>query len=283
MKQTRKSKRKTLNLKYMPKMIGRGRIQNMTTFKTVCNPKDANAKLIGLKSLKVPEESDDFVHVALAQMKDKELIIKLQSPGILLKRELEIHSQLKGQNNIIGFVCDFPCLFGTHPLTKPSSLCEDSGTPYHIIVMESINNNLSVFLENDSYTDEMFYSIIQQSGLSLLEIHINHGICHGDINKGNILLECGTPKEIRYKIGDLEKTVNTLGNEIIWIDFQRGTQFKVKDDSIIFQTANDEISLTYELMSKWVKNTSHKSHLIKLMNDVMKSETVEELFRIITS
>ncbi len=276
----------SLHLRYMPKMRGSGRIPDLTTFKIVCNPKDANARLIGIKSMKNPSNSDDFVHVALAELGEKELIIKLQSSGMLLKRELDINKLLKGQNNIISYVCDFQCLFNDiiwmKPLTKPTSLCEEVGTPYHMIVMEYINDDLSKFLELDTYSDEMFHSNIKQIGLSLMEIHINHKISHGDINRGNILLEIGTPKNIVYKIGDLIETVNTYGNEVIWIDFQRGSIFKVENDNdILFQSANDEISMTYELMSKWVKNKDHKEQLKKLMNDIMKKTSIKEMFRLI--
>ena len=278
--------RRNIYLRYLPKMRGSGRIPDLTTFKIVCNPKDANARLLGIRSFKSLADSDDFVHVALAQMGKKELTIKLQSPGRLLKRELEITKLLKGQNNIIIHICDFQCLFNDiiwmKPLTKPSSLCEEVGTPYHMIVMEYINNDLSEFLELNSYSDEMFRSIIKQIGLSLMEIHINHKISHGDINRGNILLEIGKPKDIIYRIGDLTETVNTYGNEIIWIDFQRGTIFKVENDSdILFESANDEISMTYELMSKWILNKEYKEDLLKLMNDIMNAVSIKEMFTVI--
>lgn len=260
----------------------------MSTFKIVCNPDDANATLVALRSLKTPEESDDFVHVALAQLGEKELIIKLQTPGPLLKRELEISEILKGKNNIVTHICDFPCLFNDiiwmSALKKPASLCEETGTPYHMIIMEYINNDLATFLEQKVYSHEMFLSIIQQVGLSLMEIHMNTKVSQGDINRGNMLLEIGTPKDIIYTIGDRKITVNTYGNEVVWIDFQRGSLFnKYKNKNILFQSAKDDISVAYELMSKWVKNTLHKEELVKRMNETMDAESVDELFQIITN
>jgi hypothetical protein len=150
--------------------------------------------------------------------------------------------------------------------------------------MEYINNDLPTFLEQKVYSHEMFLSIIQQVGLSLMEIHMNTKISQGDINRGNMLLEIGTPKDIIYTMGDRKITVNTYGNEVVWIDFQRGSLFnKYKNKNILFQSAKDDISVAYELMSKWVKNTLHKEELVKRMNETMDAESVDELFQIITN
>lgn len=286
-RQTRKVKR-SVYLRYMPKMRGSGRIPHMNTFKLVCNPKDAHAKLLGVHSFKTQADSDDFVHVALAQLGEKELIVKLQSPGMLLNRELEITKRLRGQNNIITHTCDFKCLFNDiiwmNPLTKPASLCEEAGTSYHMIIMEFINNDLSKFLELDAYSDEMLRSIIKQVGLSLMEIHINNKLSHGDVNRGNILLDVGISKDIVYRIGNLTETINTFGNEVIWLDFQRGSIFNVEDDNdILYESARDEISMTYELISKWIQDKDDKEQLVKLMNDIMGTTSIKEMFNVIIS
>lgn len=297
-----------LPLQYLPKARGPkgGRNLNMTTFKTVCNPKDANAHIVGLKSLKPPDpEVDYFVHVALAKyygngdkgINEKELVIKLQSRRTHITNELNIYNILKGKNNIIHFICDFPCMFNkirwSKPLTKPSSLCEESGTPYHMIIMEYINNDLADFLEANQYTENMFNSIVRQVGLSLMEIHMNYRLCHGDINRGNILLETGgEPKDIVYRIGDLTETVSTEGNEVIWIDFQHGIQMSKTEPININQNENgylgsilqstlNEISRAYDIMEIWTKNEDYKKRLTRGIDAVIDAKTSEELFNVI--
>jgi hypothetical protein len=130
----------------------------------------------------------------------------------------------------------------------------------------------------------MLRSIIKQVGLSLMEIHINNKLSHGDVNRGNILLDVGIPKDIVYRIGNLTETINTFGNEVIWLDFQRGSIFNVEDDNnILYESARDEISMTYELISKWVQGKDNKEQLVKLMNDIMGTTSIKEMFNVIIS
>jgi hypothetical protein len=301
MNKTRKLKRNKLYLKYLKKQKG-GRIPNLTSFQTVCSAERAHASLIGLKSIKSPDESDDFIQVVLSKMKENNipLIVKIQEPGKFLTNELNVQKILKEQNNVIRYICDFPCLFNkliwNSKIEKPTTFCDESGDSMHIIVMEYINNDLANLFETKDLSDDIFKSIIKQVGFSLLEIHMNHHISHNDMNRGNLLIDIDKPKELTYIIGEISKTINTLGYEFILIDFQRANiisidssnnnDMNIMNDSsinILFQLTNDEISLAFELMSKWIKNGKQKEILKSLVQSVIESETITDLIHVIDS
>jgi len=268
----------------MPKMRG-GRNTDVTSFRTVCNKEAAHLQLQGIRTLKSPTDSDDFVHVALSAIGDKEVIVKLQDSGPPLQRELDIQKLLSAHPNVITYICHFPCVFDSilwgKALEAPTSVCNREGTEYHMIIMEYINNDISTFLERDICTNEILLSIIRQIGLALLEFHINYGISHNDINRGNLLLQCETSRDILYKIGSLETTVNTCGYTCIYIDFQRGTLLHKEDPEIFLVLAIDEITLAYYLMSKWTTNAEHKAVLNRYMNSIMAANTLEEVWNCI--
>lgn len=276
----RKTKGIDILLQQLSKTKG-GRIPNLNTFKIACTEEDAHAKLIGFKSLKSPEETDDFVHVVLKmETRPTTLVAKLQEPGRLLSMELNIQKKLQYQSNIVHYICDFSCIFDSiiwkTPLRAPERFCVEKGTLYHMILMEYIPWDLANFLETQHYDETILQSLVQQVGLSLLEIHINHGISHNDIHRGNVLLDIDTPKDIVYTIGDFTKKVPTHGHEVVWIDFQRGNILEDVDTGTMCQLASDEVSLAFELMSKWVK-PEYKDDLQKRMRNVMLSKNIPEL------
>lgn len=305
---TRKiSKKNTVYLHHLHKTKG-GRIENMTSFKPVCSAEGAHAKLIGVKSLKTPDEADEFIHVIKSAMDDKELVVKVQEPGHMLSMELTIHKLLQGCNNIINYICDFECLFDNviwnKPINTPRYFCDTSGDKLHLIVMEYINNDLAEYLGANEIDKIIFDSIVKQSGFAMLNFHINYNVCHNDINRGNILLDIGDAKELTYTINNNTVTIDTHGYEIVYIDFQRGNIIEVNDYNIgntvyntnnnfniynanissanvLFQFARDELALLYELLSKWTKNKEYKILLQKLMNNIMECETTDTLFELI--
>lgn len=286
MSKTRKRVRKTpIYLVLMYKQRG-GRNTTNATFKTICNPRDASAKLIGLHSIKTPEEGDDYIHVVKSTFQNKELVVKMQEPGRMVSMELNIHNKIKLCNNVIKYICDFECLFDNliwnNPLETPQYFCNNDGEPMHIIVMEYINNDVAEFLSSEVYDDAILSSIVKQAGLALLDFHINHGVCHNGINRGNILLKIdpNNSRHLTYTIKDNIAHINTHGHEVVYIDFQRGSLIDERNNANnVLQQAIDEISLLYELMSKWAK--PHKVLLKTLMNSVINAESLNELFHII--
>lgn len=278
----KKMKNAPIYLKYLHKQKG-GRIANLTTFKSVCNPETASVQLIGLRSLKTPEESDDFVHVIKSAIDKSPIVVKVQEPGRMLKMELDIQKRLRNCNNVVNYICDFECLFDnfiwSKPLQTPRTFCDKKGSALHLIVMEYINNDLANYMESESISKEVLCSLVKQAGYALLDFHINCNVSHNDINRGNVLLDVGIPKTLSYTINEYTATVDTMGVEIVFIDFQRGNIHEGADEPLAVQLANDELSLVYELMSKWTHE--YKAPLQRLMYDIMETKSLKQLFSII--
>ena len=281
-RKTRKQKKHTIYLEYLPKMRG-GRSTNLTTFRPACTKEGAHVRIKGLRTLKSPTDSDEYVHVALSSFDHKEIIVKLQDTGPMLQRELEIHSILSAHPNVVSYVCHFPCLFDSviwnTPLTRPASVCDLSGgTQHHMILMEYINNDVSTFLEESTYTSEILTSIIQQVVFALLDFHMNYGISHNDINRGNLLLQQEDAKEIVYTVGSLTHTVRTHGYTCVYIDFQRGNLLEKKDIDIWLELAVDEITLALYLLGKWVRRQEDKAKIQGLLEGVIHARSLEEVW-----
>ena len=278
---TRKRATHTVYLQYMPKMRG-GRSTNVTTFKTACSKDAAHIRIKGLRTLKSPTDSDEYVHVALSSLDEKEIIVKLQDSGPMLQRELKIQSILAAHPNVVTYICHFPCMFNSVVCYSPL-VCElDGGKGHHMILMEYINNDVSTFLEESTYTHEILQSIIQQVVFSLLDFHMNYGISHNDINRGNLLLQQEDAKDIVYTIGDLTYSVNTGGYTCIFIDFQRGTMLEKKDADIWLELAVDELTLALYLLSKWSIREREKAMIQRMGERVMRASTLEQVWEACT-
>ena len=273
-------------LQYMPKQRG-GRHYNLTTFKTLCSPEGAHGKLMAMKSLKMPDDADDYVHVLQSKMKDTELVVKVQEKGKMLSRELEVQERLAGQPNIVQFVCSFECNFDrivwNKPVDVPRTFCDNTGDPLTLIIMEYINSDLSEFLETGGYSKDVLASILKQAGLCLFNNNVNFGISHNDLNRGNLLLDIGEPKEITYTYGAKETKVNTHGYEFILVDFQRSSFLGANRAKERFEYAVDEISLLYDVVSRWIKDTEIKASVKMLMEQVMAAKSKAALFKMLSN
>jgi serine/threonine protein kinase len=182
--------------------------------------------------------------------------------------------------HVYDFACKFDQLVWIKPIHNPRAFCDPEGLTLHIIVMEYINNALDIFLESASYSDIILKSIVQQLGFILLDIHINHGISHNDLNRGNILLNVGNPETLTYTFGDIVRSVNTEGHLVVLIDFQRSSLADI-DDEFEYRVvqAGDEISLAYELLKKWIPsgNLERRAKLHALMQEIMSASSVQEM------
>ena len=301
-RQTRKFRHR-INVRYLKKQRG-GRLHEISTFRTACSPDSTSTQLRIVRTLKSPEDDIDYIHVLKSAMNRQDLVVKIQDSGQMLSAELTIHNHLLGCNNIIRYVCDFGCLLDitwNKPSEKPRFLCDTDGAPRHIIVMEYINNNLAQFLGGEhDIGNELFGSLVQQAGFALLDFHINKHVCHCDINRGNILLQIDEDvKELTYTICGRTNRVNTLGHEVIYIDFQRG---HILDDQVANSNSNsnisvrgdkvtkinriaarDELSLLFELMSKWTRNDDYKQRLQDAMRSIMASKREEDMLECVES
>lgn len=308
-RRTRKLRRPEIYVKYLKKQKG-GRLHDITTtFQSICTPEDASAKIRVIQTLKSPEEGDDFIHVLKSAVDNQDVVIKIQDPGYALNAELMIHNHLRGCNNIIRYICDFRCLLDISwkkPIEMPRCLCDSTGEPKHIIVMEYINSDLAQFLGQDTIDNELFCSVVKQAGFALLDFHINKSVWHNDINRGNILLHIDNDvKNLIYTICGRDIVVNTLGHEVIYIDFQRGhivgdidndsntNEYVITNNNNIIadskimkintRGARDEISHLFQLMSRWTTHDVYKARLEGLMWAIMKCKTCEEMLSCIES
>lgn len=293
-RKTRKLKQKQyeMYLNYLKKQKG-GRLEYINTFRSACSPEDASTKIKVIKTIKSPEEGDDYIHVLKS---DHDVIVKIQEPGPLVISELKIHNHLLGSNNVINYICEFTCLLDiswNKPIENPCYLCDNNGEVKHILVMEYINNDLANFLQTNDYDNKVFESLVKQAGFALLDFHLNKGVCHNDINRGNILLQIdNTVKELTYKFYMKDHVVNTYGYEVIYIDFQRGyilgndnNNNNSDTNNLLyptnkfrpsrFSTARDELTTLYHLMSIWTPR--HSTRLKELTNAVFNSKNEDEL------
>ena len=273
-------------LEYLPKQRG-GRHYNLTTFKTLCSPEGAHGKLLATKSLKAPDDADDYVHIIQSKMKNDDLIVKVQEKGRMLSKELKVQEILNGQPNIVSYICSFECNFDrlvwNKPIDIPRTFCDNTGDPLTLIIMEYINNDLAEFLEKGEYTKEILTSILRQGGLCLFNNHINFGISHNDLNRGNILLDIDKPKDITYKYGTIETKVNTLGYELIFVDFQRSSFLAANSVKLRFEYAVDKIGLLYDVISRWIKDPEIKEKLKILIERVTAMKSKKSLFTFLSN
>lgn len=274
-------KSSTIHLRLLSKKGG-SRNESLTTFKAVCSPETAHAKLFPIQSIKTPDEADEFIHVIQSLVDNKDVIVKVQEPGRMLTMELSIQTLLSSHPNVVRYVCDFECTFNQllwrQPMYTPRTFCDNEGSPLHILVMEYINNSLDTFLESANYTNNALRSIVKQIGFALLDIHVHYGISHNDLNRGNILLHVGSPDILTYTFNDDVKRVDTEGYLVVLIDFQRSSLVDETDEREyrVIQAA-DEISLAYELMKKWTRNEEHKLKLYSIMMDVMNMTDLSQI------
>ena len=262
-------------------------MEDLSTFQTVCNPKEAHARLRGVETLKSPDESDNYIHVIksiITDYKDTSLIVKVQPPGLQFQKEIRAQESLRDQNNVIRFICNFSCPFEliewSAPIKTPRPFCTAStGEELNIILMEYISHDLAKFLEEDVYGPDILESIVKQVGFSLMEIHFNRGISHNYINRGNILLDIDKPKIIEYKIGALKASINTLGHECVWLDFERSTVLSNKKNRDAIMFAANEISIAFYYLSRWAK--PYRAVLEDLTNAIAEATTIRSIFNLI--
>lgn len=245
-------------LQHIPKHSGGARLLNAHTFQASCSTEDkssATAWLQATKTLKEPEEAayDEFVHGMEGLMKSTKVIIKLQAVSRLSEREAQVAEQFRKnpQNNVAIPICEFKCrhdiLQWKKPIRMRTPFCNGSDTLMSVFVMEYIPHHLT---EIPPPPADILHAILKQLGYTLLELHYEQGLTHGDIGSGNMLLDIDTPKTNTYHIAGQTRTVDTHGYEPILIDFQRSVKYKGAPDAAF---AASEIAMAYDILSHWWK------------------------------
>ncbi len=254
------------------------------------------AWLILKESLQVPEQNTmqynndnfQFVHVIRGVMKDKDIVVKIQQDGRLIDRELAITRFLKekGQNNIVEYYCDIGCndnmIEWLNPIvnvTKP--FCMGGDDRFHLIIMEYVKYRLTEYLSKHDYTLEVLKACIKQLIFTLCELHINYNISHGDIKSGNILVRIYKEKINKYKIFNKEYSVDTLGYEPVFIDFQRGHMANIPFNlnKHLFMLT-DEITMLLDMFLRWCK---FKDWISSINEQFLEVSNKKELIRVLDS
>ena len=268
-------------LQHLPKHSGGARLHHAHTFQASCATADktsATAWLQATKTLKEPEEAayDKFVHVMEGLLQSTKVVVKLQEVSRLSEREAQVAEQFRKnpQNNVAIPICEFKCRHDILQWQKPirirTPFCNGSETLMSVFVMEYIPHHLT---EISAPSTDILRAILKQLGYTLLELHYEQGLTHGDIGSGNMLLDIDTPKTNTYRIAGQTRTVDTHGYEPILIDFQRSVKYKAKADAAF---AASEISLAHDILSRW-----WKSPLDTIQGKLLEAETVADLIAII--
>lgn len=122
-------------LEFIAKKRG-GRSPDFDTLKTFCKTNKHNTPTIWFrvsKSIKLPESDDIFGHVAIGNLNDTQVVVKVYGSGCrMLKAELNILKNLNkhGICNIVRRICDFECsnenkLLWEKPIQRSRSLCNE--------------------------------------------------------------------------------------------------------------------------------------------------------------
>lgn len=261
------------------------------TFQASCAVADrssATAWLQATHTLKGPDESayDAFVHVMEGLFRTTRVVIKLQEVGRYSEREAAVADifRRRPHTNVASLICEYKCrhdlLHWQNPIRTPMPLCNGEDVLLSVFVMEYIPYHLT---ETQYPSDLAFRSTLKQLGYTLMELHYEYGLTHGDIGSGNLMLDIGAPKTNTYTIGGQVRTVDTYGYEPILIDFQRSVPYSLavregpyKDDYPSFVV--DEIATTYNIIGRWMNRRAEMDVLEKRL---AAAETQADVLRII--
>lgn len=274
-------------LYHLPKHSGRSRLHGSHTFEAKCAAGDkssATAWLVATETLKGPEEAayDEFVHVMEGLLENTKVVIKLQEVTSLSEREASVATQFRNRpaNNVVIPICEFKCrhdlLHWMQPIRMREPFCTGGDTLLSVFVMEHISYNLAEYFEKHSNNEQALRSCLKQLGFALAELHFVHGMSHGDIGSGNIMLDIDTPKTNIYTIAGHQYSVDTHGFEPILIDFQRSVKYRRA--CVDAGTAADEIVLAYEFIARWCGKRDSMAPVLVRLSEV---ETMEGLLDII--
>jgi serine/threonine protein kinase len=238
-------------LKYLKKQKG-GRLSNVATYKAYCQAQKnvrPDGWLTVNKTLKLPESSDIFGHVALANMRGNTVIIKVfRERDIMLRKEksmLRFFTE-RNTNNIVKYICDVGCkdshVKWENNINLPTSICNGSDD-LHFVIMEYIHKgDLEEYLNGNMISLSILKSILKQICFGLLHIYFNYRIVHGDLHRGNILIsKQHAPETLTYTFGKTNISIETLGVQPVFIDF--GRSHRVEKNSSSNSSSNSSVDI----------------------------------------
>lgn len=287
---TRKRRKHQYFIQKLSKQKG-GRIHDMETYHITCeqSPKEHTLSWLQAKtSLKIPSEAmyDEFVHVLQSTIKDRNIVVKIQTPGIMVSKEIQILNFFKIHStpNIVPYICSFSCKdtisSWESSVHETREFCQGGPDTVALILLDYIPNSISELLKKD-LTNEQFYSIIKQLGFVYIHTYTEYGFIHGDIHCGNILVDIDTPKTIHYRINDKDYTVETLGYEPMLLDFQRGMLRRGIDEQSKILSLQNDLSMLFHILS--IQTETYKDILKTLSESFYISDSIDDMIHILQS
>ena len=242
------------------------RLLNVDTYKLSCE----NNELIGKKSLKSAEESDDFVHVIQSVLTkyNASVVVKIheERDKIFLQRELQSLKKLINFQNSVRYICDFSCLDDKDrwfkKVTKDIKFCKNvkqNEHQLHFIVMEYIENGdlHEDFFDKNPPRVEIL-SVFLQIALAIAILGFEYKIYHGDLHSGNILLSHTNDEFITYNVLDKSYNIKTYGYLPKLADYGRSGTY---DSRITHKDILEDIYMIFTSMSTWIKDIEYKDYI----------------------
>ncbi len=241
------------------KKRGGARMKDVSSYVVHCNADQVRAQT----SLKYGDEvdEDDFVHVSLAKLAKKHpVVVKVHmSHSEFAKREVKFLKLLRGNRNVVQYICDFECKDSLErwkmPLNQSSSLCLATGKDMlHFIVIEYIENgDLASWMRN-TIDEKTITTFFMQTAMILIDFGFKYRFMHGDINSGNILVRKTQKERLKYSFPDGKYIyVSTHGFMPIFLDFGRSYELDhgYKSKAIRFIVLQ-EILAAYIVMANYM-------------------------------
>ena len=255
------------------------RITNMESYKVNCGKN----LLIGYKTIKAAEETstykDDFVHVVLSKLQDyaKPVIVKVYDKyNFHLHIELNILKKVNGYRNTPYLICEFLCNDDKNryitKIKQQIRFCnKDSVTHYthklHFFVYEYIAyGDISDFLNSLKEKDKekethIIKSLILQVTCIIIQLATIYGICHGDINSGNILIDTCDEETVVYCIEGESYSIKSYGILPKIIDFGRS---KFYEKEIPANIVWFDVVLALGVIYPYIQNVGLKHKLLEI-------------------
>jgi len=254
------------------KKCPRARIAGMESFKINCGKN----LILGYHTIKGAEEtsthSDEFVHVALARLKDynKPVVIKVYDErNFHLPIEQNILKSIAGFRNTASLICDFSCQDDKNKyiskIQKQMRFCGNGKNKLHFFVYEYISHgDISDFTKK--YTNyAAIKNIILQMTCVIIELATIYRIYHNDINSGNILIDTTDEKTLEYCIEGEIVRIESHGVIPKIIDYGRSNFYEenVPNTRIWF-----DIILMIGVVHRYVKNDMVEKKLLDITEKI---------------
>jgi len=271
------------------KKTTRSRILGMQTYKVNCGKN----LMLGFKSIKAAEETsmkpDDFVHVALAKLKDynNPVVVKIydENNGYLY-REQKILKAINGYRNMPNIICDFTCKDNKikyfTKIKKHFSFCtkvvgSNANTDLlHFFVYEYIQHgDISEFIVKNNGNTDIIKSVILQLVCVIIELATVYNVFHGDLNSGNILVDKTNEKTLEYKIEDETISIETFGVMPKLIDFGKSNFY---EEPLTYLVWEDIISAII-IIKSYITNKKMEQKLLHISRqDEKKFKSLKDCY-----